>query len=143
MKDQQQNFSTISFHFLLCSTLLFVYNQALATDMGELNPEADVGLAVESLPDSVNQKTPVLTIKTVSGEPQIDGIIDDKFREQARPFDLNIGLYSERLLPVVVKTEALMASGLRKSGLPFVNTMPAKETTLNVRYTARLKNHFD
>jgi hypothetical protein len=91
MKKKQQNSYTIFFLFLMCCNLLLFCRQAIAF-LADLEPEGDVGLAEESLPASDKQEIPVLTIKTVTGKPHIDGHIDDKFWEQVGSFDLNIEL---------------------------------------------------
>jgi hypothetical protein len=105
--------------------LLFC-RQAIAF-LADLEPEGDVGLAEESLPASDKQEIPVLTIKTVTGKPHIDGHIDDKFWEQVGSFDLNIELYPERLSPAVVKTEALIAATKTHLYVAFIAQDPRPE----------------
>jgi hypothetical protein len=98
------------FQLFLCCTLLLVCQQALAFDPGDRAPESDVGLAAQSIPASNELEIPTLTITAVTGEPKIDGHIDDDFWAQAKSFELDIELYPERLAPARVKTEAFVAA---------------------------------
>ena len=100
----------LSFRRLFC--LLFCCTSLLAlADVGQdAPPEPDVGLSAESAPQGPDIKIPNLTLTSVSGEPVIDGVVDETFWRQAHQVMLDIELYPERMAPAVVETRGYVAA---------------------------------
>lgn len=112
MTDSKYCSSIFFFHFLffLLCNLLLVGEPLSATALEEMKPEADVELEAESLPTSDKLEIPTISVGAVTGQPVIDGHVDEEFWEQAQSFDLDIELYPERLSPAKVQTEAFIAA---------------------------------
>ncbi len=91
----------------LLIALMFPF-YVLAVDLEE-EPDKDLGDVDRASSEISAKDIKVIKFETAEGKPQLDGMLDDPFWEQAQKLEITRELYPQRFAEVDIKTEILAA----------------------------------